>query len=221
MIGKTITLQTGGGGGGSGSFVFSPIKQFKQSDIGAISWAASDGQSNMNVDGGTYTATAGEYVEVNATNQLRMSFPVNGSYYLFGIRVQVDPDFTPINTNNWYDASCLIGQELSGEQRDFAIIIDKNGYFALGWANSTITSSTVSALDGATHDLFVYATGANIYLFIDGIMAVSVSKTMNSGQMSQLGVMWNRSGFNTRVNGKVYAVGYWDAVTSYDLPSFA
>jgi hypothetical protein len=176
------------------------------------------------VDGGTYTATAGEKITVNATNQLRMSFPIDSSYYMFGIRCKVDPSFSPKNTDQWYAASCILGQELGGEQKDYGIIIDKNGYFALGWANSTITSTSVSALDGNEHELFVVAEEeiGRIRLFIDGVEEVVVTKMMNGGHMNNIGVFWNKAGEDTRVNGEIYAVGYWTEINptiTYVLPT--
>ena len=121
--------------------------------------------------------------------------------------------YTPVNTNNWYQASCVLGQELGGTQRDFGIVIDKLGYFALGWDNSTITSTTVSALDGETHSLFVIGDEAgSIHLFIDGVEEVVVSVTWQSGHMWQMGVFYNRDNGNTRVNGKIYRVGYFSPV---------
>lgn len=217
---SSVTVNVSGGGGAS--VTFTPVKVFDETGIGASSWTDTDGLTTMTVDGGTYTATAGEKIVVNATNQLRMSFPIDSSYYMFGIRCKVDSSFSPIQSNNWYDCSCILGQELGGEQKDYAIVIDRNGYFALGWANSTITSTTISALDGNEHELFVVAESAKIRLFIDGNEEVVVDKIMNGGNMTNIGVFWNRSGGNTRVNGEIYAVGYWievEPTITYVLPT--
>jgi len=222
MIGYTrvATSSGGGGGGGTPTFTFTPIKVFESSGIGASSWTSSDGQTTMTVDGGTYSASAGSLVEVNATNQLRMSFPISGSYYAFGIKCRVDPDFTPINTNQWYSASAILAQEMPDVQRDYGIIIDKNGYFALGWSGSDITSSSVSALDGNVHELFMLATSTQIKLIIDGNEEVSVDKIMGGSNMSTMGVFWNKNGQNSRVNGEIYSVGHWSytMTVTYDLP---
>lgn len=223
MIGYTRTAGTGGGGGGS-AITFSPITVFQSSGISSSGWTATDGTTNITVNAGTFSASAGEYVEVTGSNTLRMSFSIPGSYYAFGIKCRVDPSFTPANTNNWYQASTLLSQELANEQKDFGAIIDKNGYFALGWANSTITSSSVSALDGNDHEVFVMAFDASIKLLVDGVEVVSVTKTMNGGEMSNLGVMWNKDNPNTRVNGRVYSVGCWSytiPAAVYDLPTLS
>lgn len=223
MIGFTRTAGTGGGGGGS-AITFSPITVFQSSGISSSGWTATDGTTNITVNAGTFSASAGEYVEVTGSNTLRMSFNIPGSYYAFGIKCRVDPSFTPVNTNNWYQASTLLSQELANEQKDYGAVIDKNGYFALGWANSTITSSNVSALDGQTHEVFVIAFDSTIKLIVDGVEVVSVTKTMNGGEMSNLGVMWNKDNPNTRVNGRVYSVGCWSytiPAAVYDLPTLS
>lgn len=203
-----------GGGGGVTEITFNPVKVFDENGIGASSW--SSGGSLITIDGGTYTATPGEKVVVDSTNMLRMSMPISGSYYMFGIKCKVDPSFVPINTGNWYGASCILGQELGGEQRDFGIVIDSSGYFALGWATATITSSTVSALDGNVHELLIVAESGKIRLFIDGVEEVAVDKGMSGTHMSDLGIFWNKSSESTRVNGEIYAVGCWSEVE----PSF-
>lgn len=203
----------GSGGGGISSLEVGPIRGFYESGIQATKWRNTSDQYDMTRHSGTYTAQVGEYVEVNSSNALLLAFDVQGSYFMFGIKCQVDPDFTPVNTNNWYQASCVLGQELGGTQRDFGIVIDKLGYFALGWDNSTITSTTVYALDGETHSLFVIGDEAgSIHLFIDGVEEVVVSVTWQSGHMWQMGVFYNRDNANTRVNGKIYRVGYFSPV---------
>lgn len=217
-----------------GQYTFTPVLIFDKSGIGASSWVATDGQTTMTINQGNYSngAVVGEYVNTDETltNNLCMSFPIPGSSYAFGIKVQIDPEFTPMNTNNWYDASCVLGQELGGEQRDFGIVIDKNGYFALGWENSTIVSTSIYALDGQVHTLFIIGEVTEklygIHLFIDGIEQASGLKANNNywSNMNTLGVMWNKASAHShiRVNGKVYAVGCWSENTpqvEYQLPT--
>lgn len=212
-----------GGGGGTPKYTITQKRLFAASGIGASSWRDDTDSVSMTINGGTYSAVEGVKVISDSTNQLRMSFACDNSYNIFGIKCKVDQNFTPNNTDQWYNASCLLGTELGGEQRDYAIIIDKNGYFALGWANSSISSSTISALDGLEHELFMVAFDAEIKLFIDGVEEVSVSKVMGGNNMTSMGVFWNNSSNTTRVNGEIYAVGYWGYSAPYielDLPTF-
>lgn len=212
------------GGGGGGAVEIGPIKGFYESGIQASRWRSTDDTVDLARVSGTYTAVAGEYVEVNATNSLLLGINnLIGSYYAFGIKCEIDPNFTPVNTSNWYQASCILGQELGGQQQDFGIIIDKDGFFALGWANSSITSSSVSALDGEVHVLFVIADSTGIHLFIDGTEEVFETITMTGQQMWRLGVFYNSDNGNTRVNGKIYRVGYFSPVKvggNYVVPNW-
>ena len=217
-----------------GIYTFDPVLIFDESGIGASTWTATDGQTTMTINQGNYAngAVVGEYVNTDETltNNLCMSFPVQGSAYAFGIKVQIDPNFTPMDTNNWYDASCVLGQELGGEQRDFAVIIDKNGYFALGWDHSTIVSTTISALDGEIHTIFIIGEVTEkvyqVHLFIDGVERANGLRQNQTywSNMNTMGVMWNKASSysHRRVNGKVYSVGYWSENaprTEYILPT--
>lgn len=202
----------------------SPIRGFYESGIQATRWRSTDDTTDLAKISGTYTAVEGEYIEINATNTLLMAINnVQGSYYMFGIKFWVDPNFTPNNSNNWYQCSCIIGQELGGTQRDFACIIDKDGYFALGWSTGSITSSTISALDGEIHTVFILADDTSIRLFIDGNEEVVETITMRDQQMWSVGIFYNRDNGNTRIDGKVYRCGYFSAVKvngEYAVPNW-
>lgn len=207
---ESVTVEVGGG---ISSVDVIPILGFYEDGIQATKWRNTSDQYDISRISGTYTAQVGEYVEVNSTNNLLLAMDVRGSYFMFGIKCRVDPEFSPVNTNNWYQASCIMGQELGGTQRDFGIVIDKNGYFALGWENSNITPTSVNALDGNVHNLFVIADAAgSIRLFVDGVEEVVESITWTSGHMWQMGVFYNRDNGNTRVNGRIYRVGYFSPV---------
>lgn len=223
---KTTSAEIAALGGGSVSSVdVEPIRGFYEDGIQATKWRNTSDQYDISKISGTFTSSVGEYVEVNSSNALLMAFDIQGSYFMFGIKCRVDPNFTPVNTNNWYQASCVLGQELGGTQRDFGIVIDKNGYFALGWENSTITSTSVSALDGEDHVLFVIGDRAgSIHLFVDGVEEVVENITWTSGHMWSCGVFYNRDNGNTRVNGKIYRVGYFSPVKingNYVIPDWA
>lgn len=201
------------GGGGGGVVSVSPIKGFYESGIQSTKWRSTDDTVDLARISGTYEAVAGQYVEINATNQCLLRINnLLGSYYMFGIKCQIDPDFTPVNTDNWYQASCVLGQELDSQQRDFGIVIDKNGYFAIGWGTANITSSEVYALDGRVRTLFLVVDDVGIRLFIDGDLVLTVATTMSGQQLWALGIFYNGAGGNTRVNGKIYRCGYFSTV---------
>lgn len=214
---------TGGGGGSSGAnWIYTKERLFAQADIGTTAWRDDTDSVSLYLNSGSYSAVEGEYVELTSANQARYSFAVSGSYNLFGIKCQIDSNFSPNNADVWYNASCILDCELGGQQKDFAIIIDKNGYFALGWANASITSSTVSALDGNDHELMILPLDGKIIVFIDGVAEIEQPIIMSGGEFYNIGVMWNNSSSNTRVNGKIYSVGCWNydlQTNDYNLPS--
>ena len=210
-----------GGGGASPVITFTPKKFFDESGIGSSGWVSTDGETNMSIQG-TFSSVVGEKVVSNSTNELRMYFPITGSYYLFGIRCKINPNFTPKNTNNWYECSCIIGQELGGTQKDCAVVIDKNGYFALGTDTATVNSTTVNALDGNEHTIFMLVNAGDISLYIDGVLEKQVSITMNGGEMNNLGVFFNVADGWTRTDGEIYSVGYWEEnmpILTYQFPT--
>lgn len=214
-----FNCEIGQGGGGTPKYITAKKRLFAPSGIGTNAWRDDTDSVSMYINAGGYTPTEGEKVTVNSTNQLRMSFTIDNSYNVFGIRCKIDPNFTPANTDLWYNASCIMGTELGGEQKDYAIVIDKNGYFALGWATANITSSSVYALDDEEHELFMVAFDNAIKLYVDGVEEVSVDKVMGGNQMTSMGVFWNNAGTATRTDGEIYAVGYWGYTAPYiELP---
>jgi hypothetical protein len=213
----------GNGGGGTPLITFTPVNLFNEAGIGSASWVADTGSTSpLPLQSGTFEAVEGQKVIVNSTNRALFYLPTDSSYYAFGIKCKIDSNFTPRNSNNWYDCSCILGQELGGTQRDCAIIIDKNGYFALGTDNSTVNSTTVYALDGNTHTLIMIVESDNIKLYIDGALEKEVTIGMAGSQMIQIGVFWNKSSDVTRVDGEIYAVGRWSEnfpQTQYVIPT--
>lgn len=205
---------------GLSTYTFTKKLLFTSDGIGSSEWLDDTGNTALVLERGIYEAVEGEYLEINGNNNAMFNFPIDSSYRLFGIKCRIDPNFTPIQTQAWWQASVVLGRELNGTQRDFAIVIDKNGYFALGWATETITASSVNALDGNIHTLFVLAEQTKITLFIDGIKEVSVNIIMNGGEMEKMAVFNNGANAGLAL-GRIYSLGYWSYVEpsyDYNLP---
>lgn len=199
-----------GRGGGSGISVNpTPVRVFRNEDITPAGWVASDG-TELGKYGGTYQ-TDGKCLVCNGSKQaVDLS---NSSYRLWGIRCSVNSDFTPYNDTRWWMASCIMGQELSGQQRDYGCVISNDGYFALGWGLQNITKSSVYALDGKVHDIFIFATQTRVVLVIDGKVEACETLVMSGSQINRMGIFWNASNNNSVVKGRVYSIGCWD----YDI----
>ena len=207
--------QSGGGGGGIPSqylYSFTKVKEWVENGIGSSSWLDDTGVSALG-EGGTYSAVEGEYLDCNSNSWAYI--PIANSYYLFGIKFQVDSNFSPRQTDNWNGASCIIGQEIAGAHRDCAVVISKNGYFAFGYADSGIIETSVNALDGNTHEIYLAVLPSSLVVFIDGNQELNIAVSMSGNQMSQMGVFNSQRFGDTRTYGKVYKVGYW----SYTEPT--
>lgn len=125
---------------------------------------------------GTYT-TNNEAIQFNGgygvTETLNMS---KGSFELY---CKIPSSFIPKNNNYWYSCTCLFGCELSQTQQDFGIIIDKNGYFAIGYSTSSIASTNIKANDNKYHHLVLTVSDTDLKLYIDGDMKKQVTYSMS------------------------------------------
>ena len=121
----------------------------------------------------------------------------------------IDPAFIPVNTNYWYQASCVIGQELSGTQQDFGVLVDKNGKIAIGYGNSTIYSTTINAKDGLPHTVSYSYFRGPMSLFVDGILISEFATVVGGSEVSTLGIGWNKASSATIVKGKVFSIKWY------------
>ena len=141
-----------------------------------------------------------------------------GSYGTFELLVKIDESFTPISTSYWYECSCIFGCELSGGQRDWGLVIDRNGYFAIGHGWGDISSTDVIASDGQWRTLAMVVGTSDMKLYIDGVLKQSVNITMSGTAISTYGVGWNKSGTNTSVTGYIGTLKVWsDSLTDEEV----
>ena len=208
------------------------ISKYMPSGIGSNSWLDVNGVNAIGVNGAP-TFHEGADVQLNGNNNLYMNVPK--STLCFGVRCKINSDYQPTQSNIWYGCSCVMGRELSGTQKDFAIIIDKNGYFALGYGNASINSSNIYACDGEEHTLFIICLWDRITLFIDGVKKIEQLINVAGSDISNIGIFFNLAS-GARVSGMVYACGVWSYEGSvlsnissngisledihYNLPSF-
>lgn len=136
---------------------------------------------------------------------------INSSRGTWEAYCKVNSNFTPRNINNWYECSCIVGCELGGTQQDFAIIIDKNGYFAIGYDNSTISSTTIRANDGNYHHLVLIVSNSKLMLYIDKVKAKEISFSMSGNIPSTYGIFWNNDNANTKVYGELKTFRYYSS----------
>lgn len=142
----------------------------------------------------------GTYIFENNTLKFssdgRMTIPnISKSYGSWEIYLKIPSTYIPIQNNNWYELGCILGNEYSGRVQDFGIVIDKNGYLAIGYSESSVQSSTIQIADDTWHHLILTYTNGRFNLYCDNNLVASVSYTMTSTIPAYLGILWN--GVNT------------------------
>ena len=141
---------------------------------------------------------------------------INKAYGTVELFCKVNADFVPVQVSAWYNCSTIFGCELGDTQQDFGILVDKNGNFAIGYANSSIQSSNIKANDGKYHHIIItYETGS-FKLYVDNILAASVSYTMKGIVPISYGIFWNNANLGTVVKGELVLFRYYDRVIADD-----
>ena len=132
--------------------------------------------------------------------------PLEEGYGTVEITVSIDEDFNPVNSSAWYSCSTIFGKELNGVHKDWGVIIDKNGYFAAGYAHSSICSSGIYALDGKIHTIGYSYLADKIVISVDGYVMATIEYTPSGDNIQDFGIGWNGVNTNTAVKGKIYSV---------------
>lgn len=134
----------------------------------------------------------------------------------FEIQVNVPTSFTPYNSTQWWRCSCVFGLELGIGNIDGGIIIDKSGYYAIGYSGESIKSTDVLATDGVTHTVCMTYDGTTYLLYIDGVLKAEATYTVSGNVPQTYGIMWNNTETTSIVKGTVYNVRYYDRVLSQE-----
>lgn len=164
------------------------------------------GYNNSGTLSGSYT----QYDEyINFTGGYGTTGSINNNIGTYELYCSVNSDFVQINTSVWYNLSCIFGCELGAAQKDFGLVIDKNGYFAVGYSNSTVSSTNIKAVDGQLHHLVLIVGVNSIRLYIDGILIKNINYTMSGQIPSKYGIFWNKNSTRTSVKGMFYLFRYF------------
>lgn len=155
-----------------------------------------------------------EKLDLDGTNYTTITAPTNDSYGTVEVTVQINTDFKPVSSWNWYECSTIFGCELPGTQKDWGIIIDRNGYFAIGYNTSTIYSSKVYALDGEIHTVTYTYTSGKLKFAVDGNIIGTISYTPGGNLCTEYGIGWNKDSSRTAIQGTIYSVRYYNGELS-------
>lgn len=134
---------------------------------------------------------------------------INRARGAFEIYCAVSTSYSPDWSSDWFRSGCLIGCELPGTQQDFGIVINKNGYFGIGYSTSSIINSGIAARDGKFHHLVLNVTGTDFTLYIDGVKKGNVSYAMSGDVPVNYGIFWNKSETRSIVKGNYKLFRYY------------
>ena len=131
---------------------------------------------------------------------------------------KVNSNFSPRNSQNWFECSCIMGCELAQQQQDFGIVIDSSGYVAIGYGMTDISSTTTKINDGNFHHLVITTSNSDLKLYVDGELAKTVTFQMTGSIPTNYGIFWNKSSNTTSVAGEVQLFRYYTtALTSSEV----
>lgn len=207
---------------GTGSFVAgdvieipTPVYNFDDKNRGDNAWIDTISSKSITAANGYIKWHDNSLILTTNTNYFNLQTDY-GSYGTFELLLKIDESFVPVSNSNWYICSCIFGCELGGTQRDWGLVIDKDGYFAIGYGNSSIASTDVKANDGTWHTATMVVSDADMKLYIDGVLKQSVAITMSGTSISTYGVGWNNSSGDTSVTGRVATLKVWSGYLTED-----
>lgn len=165
------------------------------------------GTSNNGKLSGEYMQYTDNIEFINGYGIITNSNKTYGSYELY---CKISADFTPSYRNEWTFCSCIFGREVEFEQKDFGIILDKNGNFAVGYGWDSISSSSVKGNDGQLHHLVLVVETNQLMLYIDGVLSNTVSKTMTGNTVPNYGIFTNIYESVSTMKGSLYLFRYFN-----------
>lgn len=165
---------------------------------------------------GSYTQNTNE--TITFSGGYGITGDINSARGAFEIYCMVNPSYTPDYSTDWFRSGCLVGCELAGTEQDFGIIIDRNGYFGIGYSTDSIQSGGVASRDGKFHHLVLNVTDTDLTLYIDGIKKAYVAYSMVGIVPTKYGIFWNNDLSRSIVKGTCKLFRYYtDILTEKEI----
>ena len=155
---------------------------------------------------GTYTQAENSIIFNGGYAQTGNISKSKGTWEIY---CKINSNFSPKNTTQWYNCSCIFGVELSSIQQDFGIVIDKNGNYAIGYSESSIASTSIKANDDQFHHLVLITEDTKLMLYIDGNLEQTVNYTMSGTISQKYGLFYNMNSTDTIVKGDFKTFRYY------------
>lgn len=167
-------------------------------------------ESGNNNNGLLYGEYVQNYDNIEFTNGYATTNDINTTYGTYELYCKISSDFIPNNDTRWTFCSCIFGRELAYEQKDFGLILDKDGNFAIGYAWDSISSTSVKGNDGQPHHLALVVETDKLMLYVDGVLGTTVSKTMTGNTANNYGIFTNIYEFTSQMKGSLYLLRYFN-----------
>lgn len=167
-------------------------------------------ESGHNNNGLLYGEYVQNYDNIEFTNGYATTNDINTTYGTYELYCKISSDFVPNNDTRWTFCSCIFGRELAYEQKDFGLILDKDGNFAIGYAWSSISSTNTKGNDGQPHHLALVVETDKLMLYVDGVLGTTVSKTMTGNTANNYGIFTNIYESTSQIKGSLYLFRYFD-----------
>ena len=177
-------------------------------DDTATKWKDLTGTVSDATKGSGTTSWGDKFLRVDNNSTWSVPSP-NLSKGTFEVVVAIDQNFVPVNTPYWYRASCIFGRELNGDQQDWGILINSQGNFAIGYGNSTIYSSSISALDGLPHTVTYSYFRGPLTFAIDGIVIAQLGMATSGTEITSACIGWNGVESTSRISGNIYGIKWF------------
>lgn len=217
LVPKVLTISGGGSGGLTSDGLVLQLDGINNTGIGhsasATTWKDLTGTvADASKNAGT-TTWGDKYLNFDGSSYWHIAAP-HGSRGTLEVVIAIDTSFIPSGNWAWYRSSAIAGQELGGTQRDFAILVDPNGKFAIGYDNSTVYSSSINARDGLPHTIsYSYLNGPIIFA-IDGTVISTRNLPIGGTEISTIGIGWQNEYGGTAIKGKMYGLRFYNRVLS-------
>ena len=167
-------------------------------------------ESGYNNNGLLYGEYVQNYDSIEFTNGYATTNDINTTYGTYELYCKISSDFVPNNDTRWTFCSCIFGRELAYEQKDFGLILDKDGNFAIGYAWDSISSTNIKGNDGQPHHLALVVETNKLMLYVDGVLGTTVSKTMTGNTANNYGIFTNIYESVSTMKGSLYLFRYFN-----------
>ena len=189
-----------------GRFIWNQYCIYSNKGLSSSGWVDDSGTKSMTKNAGSWDIQ-NESLVTDGNN--RFSFSVPKSEILIGFKGTVASNWTPSSSSNWFESSCIVGRELSSQQRDWAVLIRPGLIPAMGYGYSSITTGTESISADTETTIFMMNTSSEFKLWVNGNLSASVNYTASGNNLSNMGLFWNGDNTKGIFKGSCSKIGIW------------